>query len=198
MSTDNAQITSARAAVTAATEASERAATRLAEQCCRLAALLVTSLLPDAAVLVFDRDEYAARSDTRIALVHIRDAAGALLWYDPESAFAEHPHARALGTPPALAFDVLDDIQDQLAVAYDALPGHFEPSIDGAEQMPWANLLALPIPPPKQTGVPAGREVVVEAPGRVEHRFLLDGDDTVLVLVDGEAALAVDRHGPAR
>lgn len=198
MNTDDT-FTVARAAVAAAEEAAGRAATRHAQQCCRLAALLATTLLPDAAVLVFDRDEDTVSADTTISLVHIRDAAGELLWYDPDTAFAEHPHARALGTPPTLAFGVLDDIQVQLAAAYDAVAGHFEPTRDGGEQMPWANLLALPVAPAEQAaGVPVEREVVVQAPGRVEHRFALDGDDTVLVLVDGEAALAVDRHGPAR
>ena len=93
-------ITTARAAVTAAAEAADRAASRHAERRRRLAALLVAGLLPSAATLVFDRDEDTVTGATTIALVHIRAADGTLLWYDPDSAFAAHPDASTLGTPP--------------------------------------------------------------------------------------------------
>ena len=191
-------ISVARAAAGAAEEAADLAATRHAQRRCRLAGLLVAALLPSAATLVFDRDEDIS-AETTIALVHIRAAGGALLWYDPDSAFAAHPDARALRTPPVLDGSVLDEVARQLRAAYDATGGHFDTSDDGAEVMLGANLLVLTVAAPSDDPVDsAGREVVIEAPGREEHHFVLAGDDTVLVLVDGEPTLGIDREGPGR
>ena len=80
-----------------------------------------------------------------------------------------------------------------------AAPATSTPATMAREAMLGANLLVLTIPDPADHAVaPAGREVFIEAPGREEHRFVLTGDDTVLVLVDGEPALGVDQHGPGR
>jgi hypothetical protein len=188
-----------RAAVTAAADAADWVAARHAEQRCRLAALLVAALLPAAATLVFDHADDTVTADTVIAPVHIRAGDGTLLWYDTDSAFAAHRDAQALGVPPALDGAMLGDIGRQLGAACDASPGRFPSSDDGAEVMLGANLLVLSIPAAAIAAVaPAGRQVLIEAPGRPEQRFLLAGDDTLLVLVDGEPAFGVDQHGPGR
>jgi len=139
-------IAATRAAVVAAAEAADRAAARHAGQRCRLAALLIATLLPAAATLVFDRGEDTVTADTIIDPVHIRAGDGTLLWYAPDSAFAGHRDAQALGVPPTLDCAMLGDIGRQLGAACDASPGLFRSSDDGAEVMLSANLLVLSIP----------------------------------------------------
>jgi hypothetical protein len=187
------------ASVTAAAAAAGYAARYHATERCRLAALLAAFLLPGAASLVFIRDEDTVSAETSITIVSIRDSAGALLWYSDGTGYAGHPEARAMGTPPVLDPAVLGEIQVQLEAAYDASPGHFDTTGDGAEQMPEANLLVLPVaaltePPQRADGL----EVVVAAGGHVVHRSVLAGDDTVTVFTDGEPVLGVDRDGPGR
>ena len=146
----SAAITAARSAITAASDAAARAASRHAAQRSRLAALLTAQLLPDAASLVFSRGEDVLTAETTITLVHIRAGDGRLLWYSEWTDFAEHPDARDLDPPPDLDARTLDDIQSQLATAYDASPGHFDTTADGAEVMPAANLLLLSVPGPRR------------------------------------------------
>jgi hypothetical protein len=193
------RLEAARAAVAAAADSAYRAATRHAEHCCRLAALLVASVLPDAAVLVVERSDDTVTADTDIALIHIRDGAGTLLWYDPHTPFAAHPDARTLGAPTALDPVVLDEVRVQLCAAYDTAAGHFTSTADGADVLPWANLLALPVSaPPHDDPQRAGREVAIETPGRFGQSLSLTGDDAVLVPVAWEAVFAIDPHDPAR
>ncbi|MEN3308853.1 MAG: hypothetical protein V7603_5055 [Micromonosporaceae bacterium] len=191
------QIDAARRGVFDARDHAERAGAAHAHQRCRLVALLVDSLLPAANAVVFDKDEETVTAQTVIALLAVRAADGTLLWYDPDSAFAAHPHAVALGTPPALDHDVLAEVRAHLTEAYDASPGHFDTSDDGAQLLPGANLLELCIPATLDAGaLPAGREVVIEAPGGQQHHVWLTGDDTMVVLIDGEPAIGVDVDGP--
>lgn len=191
-----AQLDAARRALFAARDRAEHAAAAHAESRCRLAALLVATRLPAADVLVFDKDEQPVTARTVIDLLAVRAADGTLLWYDPDSAFAAHPHAVALGTPPALDPDVLTEVRAHLTEAYDASPGHFPTTDDGAQVMPDANLLKLRVAAPDAAAKPAGREVAIEAPGEHTHHLRLAGDDTLLVLVDGRPAVGIDVHGP--
>lgn len=140
------------AASTAATEAqdtADKAAARHADARCRVAALIAASLLPAAAAVVFDRDEDTVTARTEITVVNIRGSDGRLLWYNPVTGtgYAAHPDAEDMGEPPHLHHDDLASMQNQLQIAYDAHPGHFEPA--GDDIMPAANLLVLPIPYPR-------------------------------------------------
>ncbi len=139
-------ITTARAAATTAADMAEQAAAYHAVQRCRLARLLAAFLLPAAASLVFTRDEDTLTAETIITLVNIRDSRDALLWYSPSTGFANDPDALALAESPDLDPDTLSDIESQLQAAYDAHPGHFDTTCDGAAVMPGANLLVLSVP----------------------------------------------------
>jgi hypothetical protein len=192
-----ATITAARAASDAASAAAARAASRHAAHRSGLAALLTAHLLPDAASLVFSRDEDLLTADTTITLVHIRSGDGRLLWYSEWTGFAEHPDARELGTPPDLDAGTLDEIESQLRMAYDASPGHFDTTADGAEVMPGANLLLLPVPDPAsgtpQSGGPAA------APGAAGHHRAEETTAADVREAMREAAgafLDTDRCGP--
>jgi hypothetical protein len=151
-------VETARAAAVAAEDTAEEWAAIHADSRCHLAALLVAFDMPDAASLVFKRDEDTIAAETSITLVNIRDSDGVLLWYDTGTGFNEHPDARALGEPPELEPDTLSDIEYQIETAYDAHAGHFDTTSDGADVMTGANLLVLPVPfqpgtEPSQAGV---------------------------------------------
>jgi hypothetical protein len=171
-----AGLTAARAAITATSDAADRAAARHAAQRSRLAALLTAQLLPDAASLVFSRDEDVVSAETIITLVHIRGGDGRLLWYGQWTDFAEHQDASDLGTPPDLDARTLDDIQSQLSIAYDASPGHFDTTADGAEVMPDANLLLLAVPDPAGRAPQPGGRNAPGAPGRHQTEETTAGD----------------------
>jgi hypothetical protein len=189
----DADLVAARAAAGAIGRGAERAAAAHAAARARLAGLLVAVACPAAAVLVFERDEHVVTAETAIDLVCVRDRDGRLLWYAAEHAFAAHPHARALGDPPPVDPALLHEARLHLVVAYDADPGHFAPSDDGAEVAgEYADLLELPIP-----AGPGGRdgEVVIELPGAAVLPVTLAGDDTVVVLVDGVPLVGLDPAG---
>jgi hypothetical protein len=141
-------IEAARGAAITASDTAEQWAAVHADRRCQLAALLVAFDLPGAASLVFERDEDTVTAATTITLVNIRDANGALLWYNAGTGFGEHTDVPALGEPPELDTDAdtLSDIEYQIETAYDAHPGHFDTTSDGADVMPGANLLVLPVP----------------------------------------------------
>ncbi len=179
-----ADITAARAAASDASDASDQAAARHAAQRCRLAALLVLSLLPHAETVVFDKDEDTVSAETLLSLVAIHDAHGALVWFERDSEFSAHPQALDLGDPPTLAYEVLGDVAMQLRIAYDASPGYFTPNDDGAEVMPSANLLELHIPSALAAATPSGTEATASAtigtaaPGtRLDAARLAAGDE---------------------
>lgn len=160
----------------------------------RVAGLLVAAALPTAAVLVFERDEHVVTAETSIDLVCVRDTDDRLLWYAAAHAFTEHPHARTLGMPPVVDQAVLDEVRLHLTVAYDASPGHFAPSVDGAEVVgEYANLLELPI----AAGPPArpDRAVTIELPGGAVLPVALTGDATVVALVDDTPVIGLDTAG---
>ena len=59
---------------------------------------------------------------------------------------------------------------------------------------------AQPDPPAAGSDIPGSpaREVVVTAPDGARHCFTVTGDDTMMVLVDGEPVIGVDQDGPGR
>lgn len=145
-------ITQARSATIDAANAAERAAAGHADQRCRLAALLVAFELPGAGSLVFTRDEDLLTAETIITLVSIRDSAGTLLWYNPETGFANSQDAVALGKPPDLAPDHVSHVESQIQAAYDSHAGHFDTTSEGHDLMPGVNLLVLPFPAADSAG----------------------------------------------
>ncbi|WP_433531257.1 hypothetical protein ACQPYA_03865 [Micromonospora sp. CA-263727] len=197
---DPPAIDTAREAAQAAARLAERAAIAHANERCRLACLLLRGLpaLATAVTVVFDHDEKVVTAETVITLVHVRDADGTLLWYDDCGPFAAHPDAVALGDPPTFNAKTIDEVHLHLIAAYDADPGHFNTSDDGAAVMPHANLLEMHLPSALGQSFPprTGREVVIEASGRQPDRLVLVGDDTLTVLVDGRPSVGVDIGGP--
>ncbi|MEV4212606.1 hypothetical protein [Micromonospora sp. NPDC049662] len=197
---DPAAIDAARTAVHAAARRAERTAAAHANERCRLVALLLLGLpaLATAATVVFDHDEKVVTAETVLTLCHVRDADGTLLWYDDCGPFAADPDAVALGDPPTLDAKTIDEVHLHLIAAYDADPGHFNTSDDGADVMPHANLLEMHLPSAlgQSLSPRTGREVVIEASGRQPDRLVLRGDDTLTVLVDGRPSVGVDVGGP--
>lgn len=140
-----AALAAARSSVFSANELADHAGATHTRARARMAALLCSTVLPDAALLVFERDEDVASAETTIGLVSARDRAGSLLWYDDTHPFAEHPDAQALGDPPTLDHRVLDEVRLHLVVGYDASPGWFAISDDSFGLEPEHNLLELDI-----------------------------------------------------